>query len=122
MEQREVGAPKAKRLVSLSSSEQVWKINTCPKECKKAEDEGNFTIITTIGIANVEFIIVVGGMDFRAMLLKTTVEQKILVLTRIGWIRSSPLLALVLVWLSSPQRKTIIVEKCRRRGAIVDVD
>ena len=96
-----------------------------PKECKKADDEGDFTIITTVGIANVEFklfVIVVGEMDFRAMLLKTKVEQKILVLTRIGWIRSSPLLALVLVWLSSPQRKTIIVEKCRRRGAIVDVD
>ena len=27
-----------------------------------------------------------GGMDFRAMLLKTKVKQKILVLTRIGWI------------------------------------
>ena len=76
VEQREVGAPKAKRLVSLSSSEQVEKINTCPKECKEAEDEGNFTIITTVGIANVEFIIVVGGMDFRAMLLRTKVKRR----------------------------------------------
>ena len=63
--------------------------NMGPKECKKADDEGDFTIITTVGIANVEFklfVIVVGGMDFRAMLLKTKVKQKILVLTRIGWI------------------------------------
>ena len=112
MQQREVGAPRAKRLVSIPTSEQVeWiKIgskdmsvfprcklyrngenNTGPKECKKADDEGDFTIITTVGIANVKFklfVIVVGGMDFRAMLLKTKVKQKILVLTRIGWIWS----------------------------------
>ena len=110
MQQREVGAPRAKRLVSIPTSEQVEWIksgskdmsvfprcklytngenNTGPKECKKANDEGDFTIITTVGIANVEFklfVIVVGGMDFRAMLLKTKVKQKILVLTRIGWI------------------------------------
>ena len=110
VEQREVGAPRAKRLVSIPTSEQVEWIksgsknmsvfprcklytngenNTGPKECKKANDEGDFTIITTVGIANVEFklfVIVVGGMDFRAMLLKTKVKQKILVLTRIGWI------------------------------------
>ena len=92
MQQREVGAPRAKRLVSIPTSEQVeWngENNMGPKECKKADDEGDFTIITTVGIANVEFklfVIVVGGMDFRAMLLKTKVKQKILVLTRIGWI------------------------------------
>ena len=112
MQQREVGAPRAKRLVSIPTSEQVEWIksgsknmsvfprcklytngenNTGPKECKKADDEGDFTIITTVGIAKVEFklfVIVVGEMDFRAMLLKTKVKQKILVLTRIGWIWS----------------------------------
>ena len=101
-----MGAPKAKRLVSLPSSEQVEKINMRPKECRKAEDDGNLTIITTVGIAKAEFIIVVGGMGFRAMLLETKVERKILVLTRIGWIQSSPLPALSpWSWRSSPQRK-----------------
>ena len=102
-----MGAQRAKRLVLIPTSEQVEWIksgskdmsvfprcklytngenNTGPKECKKADDEGDFT---TVSIANIEFklfVIVVGGMDFRAILLKTKVKQKILVLTRIGWI------------------------------------